>query len=58
MEDEMSKTGMGSLSEVYDGGETAADSPPQNPGGCIAQAWSVAEILRVWMDLEGSRRKK
>jgi predicted glycogen debranching enzyme len=58
MEDEMSKTGMGSLSEVYDGGETSADSPPQNPGGCIAQAWSVAEILRVWMDLEGSRRKK
>ncbi len=33
--------GLGSISEVFDG------SPPHLPGGCIAQAWSVAEILRT-----------
>ena len=33
---------VGSLSEVFDG------DPPHRPGGCIAQAWSVAEVLRVW----------
>jgi glycogen debranching enzyme len=26
---------------VFDG------DPPNRPGGCIAQAWSVAEFLRV-----------
>jgi len=30
------------LSEVFD-----ADEPHQ-PRGCIAQAWSVAEVLRAW----------
>ena len=34
--------GLGSLAEVFDG------DPPQRPNGCIAQAWSVAETLRVW----------
>jgi predicted glycogen debranching enzyme len=29
------------LAEVYDG------DPPQRPGGCPAQAWSVAEVLRI-----------
>jgi len=33
--------GMGQLPEVFD-----AD-PPHRPGGCTAQAWSVAEIVRV-----------
>jgi predicted glycogen debranching enzyme len=33
--------GVGQLPEVFDG-----DSP-HRPGGCIAQAWSVAELLRV-----------
>ena len=33
--------GMGSLAEVYDG------DAPQRPNGCIAQAWSVGETLRV-----------
>ena len=22
--------------------------PPHTPRGCIAQAWSVAEVLRLW----------
>jgi predicted glycogen debranching enzyme len=37
--------GMGSLAEVYDAEE------PRRPNGCIAQAWSVAETLRVWKNL-------
>jgi glycogen debranching enzyme len=34
--------GIGSISEIYDG------DPPFTPRGCIAQAWSVAELLRAW----------
>jgi glycogen debranching enzyme len=34
--------GIGSISEIFDG------DPPFAPRGCIAQAWSVAEILRAW----------
>ncbi len=37
----LKEAGVGSISEVFDG------DPPHNPGGCIAQAWSVAELLRV-----------
>lgn len=35
--------GVGSISEIFD----AED--PHAPGGCIAQAWSVAEVLRAWL---------
>jgi predicted glycogen debranching enzyme len=38
----MSKACVGSISEVFDA-ET-----PFTPRGCIAQAWSVAEVLRCW----------
>jgi len=38
----LSEAGVGTISEVFDARE------PHHPGGCIAQAWSVAEILRVW----------
>ena len=34
--------GLGSLSEILDG------DPPHEPRGCIAQAWSVAEVLRAY----------
>lgn len=34
--------GVGSISEIFDG------EAPFTPRGCIAQAWSVAEVLRVW----------
>ena len=34
---------VGSISEIFD-----AD-PPFIPRGCIAQAWSVAEVLRCWV---------
>jgi predicted glycogen debranching enzyme len=40
---------IGSISEIFDG------DPPHSPGGCIAQAWSVAEILRIstWLMVDG-----
>jgi predicted glycogen debranching enzyme len=37
--------GINTIPEVFDG-----DSP-QRPGGCISQAWSVAEVLRAWDSL-------
>jgi predicted glycogen debranching enzyme len=39
--DHLSDAGLGQVSEVFDG------DPPHRPRGCIAQAWSVAELLRV-----------
>jgi predicted glycogen debranching enzyme len=42
--------GLGSLSEIFDG------DPPFTPRGCIAQAWSVAEVLRVWEETTGPAR--
>jgi len=36
--------GLGQIPEIFDG-----DAPHQ-PRGCVAQAWSVAEILRVAVD--------
>jgi predicted glycogen debranching enzyme len=35
--------GLGSVSEIFDA------EPPFKPRGCIAQAWSVAELLRAWL---------
>jgi glycogen debranching enzyme len=37
---------IGSISEVFDAEE------PYTPRGCIAQAWSVAEVLRCWVKTE------
>jgi predicted glycogen debranching enzyme len=36
---------IGSISEVFDA------EAPFTPRGCIAQAWSVGEVLRVWVKL-------
>ena len=33
---------IGSISEIFDA------EPPFTPRGCVAQAWSVAELLRCW----------
>ncbi len=46
----MAEAGLGSISEVFDA------EPPHAPRGCIAQAWSVAELLRVQHRLEQSSR--
>jgi predicted glycogen debranching enzyme len=35
--------GVGSISEIFDAEE------PYRPGGCVAQAWSIAEVLRAWL---------
>jgi predicted glycogen debranching enzyme len=43
----MSEACIGSISEVFDA-ET-----PFTPRGCIAQAWSVAEVLRAWVKTAG-----
>ncbi len=40
--------GLGSLSEIFDG------DAPMTPRGCIAQAWTVAEVLRAWLATEHS----
>jgi glycogen debranching enzyme len=34
---------VGSISETFDA------EAPYTPRGCIAQVWSVAEILRCWV---------
>ncbi len=34
--------GLGTLSEIFDG------DAPFTPRGCIAQAWTVGEVLRAW----------
>lgn len=36
--------GLGTISEIFSG------DPPHRAAGCIAQAWSVAEILRAWVE--------
>ncbi|MEM3536165.1 MAG: amylo-alpha-1,6-glucosidase [Candidatus Bathyarchaeia archaeon] len=38
------KAGLGMISEIFDG------EPPHTPRGCIAQAWSVAEPLRAYIE--------
>jgi glycogen debranching enzyme len=35
-------SGLGTLSEIFDG------NAPFTPRGCIAQSWTVAEVLRAW----------
>ncbi len=46
---EMSESGIGTISEIFDA------EPPYNPRGCIAQAWSVAEVLRCELKLRAGR---
>ena len=41
----LADAGLGSVSEVFE------PEPPHAPRGCVAQAWSVAELLRVWRAL-------
>jgi predicted glycogen debranching enzyme len=45
-EEHLGEHGVGHVSEVFDG------DPPQRPGGCYAQAWSVAELLRAYTLLD------
>ncbi len=49
-EHHLREAGLGTVSEIFDG------NAPHYPRGCIAQAWSVAEVLRVWRRLDSSER--
>ncbi len=40
--DHLWDAGLGTISEVFDA------EPPRHGAGCLAQAWSVAEVLRAW----------
>jgi predicted glycogen debranching enzyme len=41
---QISEAGLGTLSEIFDG------DAPHAPRGCVAQAWSVAEPLRAYVE--------
>jgi len=41
LERHFKEAGIGCVSEVFDG------DPPHRPGGCFAQAWSTAEMVRL-----------
>ncbi|HYT22861.1 MAG TPA: amylo-alpha-1,6-glucosidase [Candidatus Polarisedimenticolia bacterium] len=43
-------SGLGTLSEIFDG------DPRFTPRGCIAQAWTVAEVLRVWHEIASGKK--
>jgi predicted glycogen debranching enzyme len=42
--DHLADSGLGQISEIFDG------DAPHRPVGCIAQAWSVAELLRATVE--------
>ncbi len=44
LQDHLSDGGLGHISEIFDG------DPPHRPCGCIAQAWSVGEVLRAYVE--------
>jgi len=44
-EEHIKEAGVGTISEIFDG------DPPHDPRGCIAQAWSVGEVLRAWVEV-------
>ena len=50
MADHLRIHGLGTVSEIFDG------DAPFHPRGCIAQAWSVAEILRAWTVIAAARK--
>jgi predicted glycogen debranching enzyme len=42
----MDSCGLGTLAEIFDG------DAPHRARGCIAQAWTVGELLRAWYELQ------
>jgi predicted glycogen debranching enzyme len=42
-------SGLGTLSEIFDG------DAPFTARGCIAQAWTVAEVLRAWKEIANGK---
>ena len=53
LKEHLADAGLGHISEIFDG------DPPHRPVGCIAQAWSVAEVLRAKVeDIYGIRPER
>jgi predicted glycogen debranching enzyme len=50
--DHLKEACVSSLSEIFDA------EAPHTPRGCIAQAWSVAEVLRTWAKTETEKDKR
>ena len=48
----LDEAGIGTISEVFDG------DAPYTSRGCIAQAWSIAEVLRCWRKTGEGRKVK
>jgi glycogen debranching enzyme len=46
LQEELRDAGIGTISEIFDA------EPRYTPRGCIAQAWSVAEVLRALLATE------
>jgi glycogen debranching enzyme len=44
LEAHLSEAGLGHVSEIFEG------DAPHRPCGCVAQAWSVAELLRAYVE--------
>src|SRR5690606_31939568 len=42
----LSEACIGTISEIFDA------EAPYHPRGCVSQAWSVAEVLRCWIQTE------
>lgn len=49
-EGHLREAGLGTISEIFDG------DAPHTPRGCIAQAWSVGEVLRAMLLVEKARK--
>jgi predicted glycogen debranching enzyme len=49
LQQHLSDACVGQISEIFD-----AD-PPHAPQGCVAQAWSVAQILATWLHLSSAQ---
>lgn len=52
MGEQVSRYGVGSLGEIFDG------DTPFTPRGCIAQAWTVGEVLRAWHACQSFQKPK
>ena len=52
MAQQLNDYGVGTLGEIFDG------QPPFTPKGCIAQAWTVAEVLRAWQTIQAATPKQ
>ena len=50
LRDHLWQAGLGQISEIFDG------DAPHRPNGCIAQAWSIAEVLRTYVEDALGRR--